>query len=187
MKSRNVALPSGMPMRPASTSILVALLASLPLGGAAEPSDSFQGTTAPVTRDYLDPLTDLVYHYDAATGVLTPTGRVAAVPVAYMRVDVHSRGQQPDAASGETTPCDHDVCVIGVVAVVGARHVQVAATLLPSGAACPSYTVSQHAPAPLGVVSYFRFKWGVDYCAPGSACAYVYIDGVARNVACNSY
>lgn len=142
-------------------------------------AESLVVETSPPSRRYLDAVTGSVYHYDAASGTLTPTGEFSAAPAGYVVVDAYPRGAHPSPLTGGLGPCAYDDCNGGVVAVVGARSVRIETEIWAFDlAGCPPMKRTETRGPLLGVVTYVRWTWGVDACTPGTACATVYLDHV---------
>lgn len=144
-------------------------------------------TTTPVTRHYLDPLTNLVYHYDAEAGTLTLDPAGAAGNTVYAHVDVYRRGQQPDSWTGATGACASDYCVSWLLAYVGNHPAAVRVRDWPQAPGCGSVDTAEHRAPTLGLVTFWRGTWGFEHCAPGLACAHLLADGVVRWSDCTPY
>ena len=160
------------------------LVLLLPMAAATQ-AYSGSVTTTPVTRDYLDPLTSLVYHYDASTGALTPTGESGLPDMnLYVALDVHPRGTFAHPSTATPVNCDANYCVTTLVALVGSHAVRLVVTDTPFD--CRPLVLEDTA-NPLGVVTYYQAAWGVQYCAPGRACAQILVDGAVRAADCSAY
>lgn len=171
-------------MRAPLAVLLVLMVFPFPTAAADESAVD----TTPRTRDYVDPATLLVYHYDAGTNTLTPTGEFATSTALYMDVDVYRTGQMPKATTGAAGACNWDFCVSALTAVVGARSTRLEVVSLPSDAVrCPPKTTSTPYAPLLGVVTFFMVTSKHTHCAPGRACAHLYVDGVVRASDCSTY
>lgn len=147
-----------------------------------------QSTTAP-SRHYLDPLTQLVYYYDAEMGTLTldPFGGTTAGTTVFAHVDVYGRGQHPDTYSSATGACTFDFCVSWLLAYVGNHPASLRVRDWPGNSACPGMDNTEYRSATLGLVTYWRGTWGFNHCSPALACAHLFTDNVARWSDCITY
>lgn len=170
-------------MRSLFALVILAILLPMPLAQA-----TYEVDTSPRTREYVHPLTQLVYHYDASTGVLTPTGGVATQMDLFIEVDVYRSGETPRATTGAVAACGADVCVSGIVAVVGSEGVRVDVTAAPTDLAnCAPVSVYQARSPSLGLVTFYMFTWSMDACNDGRACAKVTVGTVVRAAECDLY
>lgn len=143
----------------------------------ADGEESIRDSTSPVTGEYLDLVTNLLYHYDASTGVLTPVGASAA-PLGYGVSDLYPRGYSPDLMSGDVGACTFDFCDSTLVAVVGAKKVTVRIESVGYRSECGTTLRVQEYPALVGVVTYVKLRWNINHCGHGVATVMLHIDGV---------
>lgn len=140
-------------------------------------------TTAPVSRDYLDLATGLVYHYDATTGTLTPTGTSADLS-GFAAFDVAKYGDVMNPATGWVGDCTATICIGEQVALVGSHSVEWRVELYDStGFNCASIWYTQSAPGAGAILTYSQGQtwiWIYGWCDHGTAEGVLKIDGQPR-------
>lgn len=164
--------------------LLTVAMSVLP-GVAAE--GTLTQTTTPVSRHYLDPLTNLVHYYDADAGTLTPDPAATVGTTVYAAVDVYRRGTLPEAWTGTTGACDADFCVSWLLAYVGNHPASLRVRDWPTNAACGNVDTTEYRPATLGLVTYWKGTWEFNHCSPALACAHLLTDNVVRWSDCITY
>lgn len=159
--------------------LAASLLFLIPSAAAENPVRASQVIADADSRsgEYIDLSTNVVYHYDATTGVLTPvaTGTAAG----YVCVDAMRYGQAPSfyctLGTGNSGTCYYEVCVSAATRLVGAT-INTVVHVDDYSSWCGYWHESRSLSS--SVVQYWDVRINLyGWCGPGTAYARVYVNG----------